>query len=165
MIILGHIYASDGDMVQARKMVEEAFTIARQVEARFMFANLLVLLGDIAARDTDWETAGALYRQALQHTTAAANQTSMGHAVLKYAALLSARGEHRGAVRLLGALSRIGRAFDRGLSREVGALVVNEQTVMDAARVALGDSGFADAWAEGESMTIAQASAEILEAC
>ena len=41
---------------------------------------------------------------------------------------------------------------------------MNEQTVMDAARVALGDGGFADAWAEGESMTIAHASAEILEA-
>jgi hypothetical protein len=40
--------------------------------------------------------------------------------------------------------------------------VVNEQTVMDAARVALGERAFADAWAEGESMTIAQASAEIL---
>src|SRR5262252_8455551 len=31
-------------------------------------------------------------RQALQRTSAAANQTSMAHAVLKYAALLSARG-------------------------------------------------------------------------
>jgi predicted ATPase len=164
MIILGHIYASDGSTDQARKIVEQAFTIARQIDARWMFSNLLVLLGDIAARDMDWETAGALYCEALQHTSAAANQTSMGHAVLKYAALLSARGEHRGAVRLLGALSRIGRVFDRGLSREVGALVVNEHTVMDAARVALGDGGFADAWAEGESMTIAQASAEILEA-
>jgi hypothetical protein len=76
---------------------------------------------------------------------------------------LSARDEHRGAIRLLGALSRFGNGFDRGLSREVGALVVNEQTVMDAARAALGDGGFANAWAEGESMTIAQASAEILE--
>jgi len=164
MIILGHIYASEGSTVQARKIVEEALTIARQIDVRFMFAHLLVLLGDIATRDNDWETAGDLYRQALQRTSAAANQTSMGHAVLKYAALLSARGEHRGALRLLGALSRIDRGLDRGLSREVGALVVDEPRIRDAARVALGDGGFADAWAEGESMTVAQASAEILEA-
>jgi hypothetical protein len=50
-----------------------------------------------------------------------------------------------------------------GLSREVGALVVDEQRIKDAALVALGDTGFADAWPEGESMTVAQASAEILE--
>ena len=164
MIILGHIYASEGSTVLARTIVEEAFTIARQIDARFMFANLLVLLGDIAMRDKDWETAGDLYRQALQRTSATANHTSMGHAVLKYAAMLSARGEHRDALRLLGALARIDRGMDRGLSREVGALVIDEQRIKDAARAALGDGGFADAWAEGESMTIAQASAEILEA-
>jgi hypothetical protein len=164
MIILGHIYASEGDSVQARKIVEEAFTIARQIDVRFMFANLLVLLGDIAMRDNDCETAGDMYRQALQRTSAAANATSTGHAVFKYAALLSARGEHRGALRLLGTVSRNDSGLDRGLSREVGALVVDEQRIKDAALLALGDSGFAEAWAEGESITLAQASAEILEA-
>ena len=163
MIILGHIYASEGSMVLAREIVEDALTIAQEIEVRFMFANLILLLGDIAMRDDDWETAGDLYRQALQRTSAAANQTSMCHAVLKYAALLSARGEHRGALRLLGALSRVDSGMDRGLSREVGALVVDEQAIKDAARAALGDGGCADAWAEGESMTVAQASAEILE--
>jgi tetratricopeptide (TPR) repeat protein len=164
MIILGHITASEGSTVQARRIVEEALSIARQLEVRFMFANLLVLLGDIAMRDNDWETAGDLYRQALQRTSAAANQTSMAHAVLKYAALLSARGEHRGALRLLGALSRIDSGMDRGLSREVGALVVDEQSIKDAALIALGDGEFADAWTAAELITLAQASAEILEA-
>ena len=32
----------------------------------------------------------------------------------------------------------------------------------DAARVALGEREFADAWAQGEAMTLAQASADIL---
>ena len=54
--------------------------------------------------------------------------------------------------------------MDRGLSREVGAVVVDVPRIKDAARLALGEGGFADAWAEGESMTLAQASAEILEA-
>jgi hypothetical protein len=51
-----------------------------------------------------------------------------------------------------------------GLSRDVGAVVVDEQTIKDDARAALGDGGYAGAWAEGESMTLAQASAEILAA-
>ena len=111
-LILGHIYADEGSTQQARTIVEEAFAIARQIDARWLFPNLLVQLGDIAAREMDLEAASALYCEALQHTSAAANQTSMGHAVLKYAALLSARGEHRGAVRLLAALSRVGRVFE-----------------------------------------------------
>jgi hypothetical protein len=55
-------------------------------------------------------------------------------------------------------------AVDRLHAVTQRALVVNEQSIMDAACVALGDGGFSDAWAEGESMTIAQASAEILRA-
>ena len=70
--------------------------------------------------------------------------------------LLSARGEHRGALRLLGARSRV--YSGRGLSREVGALVVDDQTIKVVARAALGDAGCADAWVEGESMTVARAS-------
>ena len=85
------------------------------------------------------------------------------HAVFKYAALLSARGEYRGALRLLGAVSRNDSGTDRGLSL-LGALVVDERRIKEAARVALGEGGFAEAWAEGESITLAQASAEILEA-
>ena len=50
-----------------------------------------------------------------------------------------------------------------GLSREVGALVVDDQTIKGAARAALGDGGCADAWVEGESMTVARASAGLLE--
>lgn len=84
--------------------------------------------------------------------------------LFKYAALLSARGEQRGAVRLLGAASRNDSGMDRGLSREVRALVVDEQRIKDAARLALGDGEFAEAWAEGESITLAQASTEILQA-
>jgi hypothetical protein len=42
-------------------------------------------------------------------------------------------------------------------------VLVDEQRIKDAALLALGDGGFAEAWAEGESITLAQASAEILE--
>ena len=67
------------------------------------------------------------------------------------------------ALRLLRARSRVYSGMDRGLSREVGALVLDDQTIKGAARAALGDGGCADAWAEGESMTVARASAGILE--
>ncbi len=86
----------------------------------------------------------------------------MAHTVLKFAWLRSAQDEHHNAVRLLGALSRINHRFDRGLSPEIGALVVDEQAIVQASRAALGDSEFANAWAEGESLTLEQVSVEIL---
>jgi len=164
MRILGHIYASEGNTLRARGIVEEALVIARQIGPGFQISFLLVLLGDIATRDHDWERAADVYRQALQRATTAAAQASMALAVRHSAALLGARGEHRRALRLLGALARRPDLhFDRDLPREVSVLVVDEQRIMDAARAALGDRAYADAWAQGEAMTLAQVSAEILE--
>jgi hypothetical protein len=53
--------------------------------------------------------------------------------------------------------------FDRGLSREVGALVVDEHSIMHAARTALVEMAYVDAWAEGESLTLADVSVQILD--
>jgi hypothetical protein len=86
----------------------------------------------------------------------------MAHTVLELAWLRTTRGEYHQATRLLSALSRINDRIDRGLSREVGALVVAERGIIQAARKALGDREFAAAWAEGESLTLEQVCAEIL---
>lgn len=163
-IILGHVLASEGNIGQAREIVDSALTTARRIDARFLIPHLLVLLGDVATCDTNWEAADDLYGQALQLSVAAASQGRMAHTVLKFAWLRSAQSEHYQAARLLGALSRIGYRIDRGLSREVGALVVNEQGVIEATQRALGEREFAAAWAEGESLTLEQVSAELLAA-
>ena len=92
----------------------------------------------------------------------AASKVRLGHTLLKFAWLRNAQGAHQDAVRLLGALSRIDYRMARGLSREVGALVVDEQDIIGATRAALGESEFAAAWAEGESLTLERVSAEIL---
>ena len=73
-------------------------------------------------------------------------------------------GEHRRALRLLGVLARRpDLRFDRDLPREVSALVVEEQDIISAARAALGERAYAEAWAEGETATLAQVSQEILD--
>jgi hypothetical protein len=41
---------------------------------------------------------------------------------------------------------------------------VDEQGIIEATRAALGDRELADAWAEGESLTLEQVSAELLGA-
>lgn len=116
MTILAHIYASEGNIVLAREILHEAPMIARQIDMRFLMSSPLVLLGDIAARESDWDTAGALYRQTLDRARNVVAQTSMAQAVRHFAALLGARGDHRRALRLLAATGSIGGDSCRGLS-------------------------------------------------
>ena len=162
MLILGHIVASEGNIVRAREITEDALEIARRNDARDFINGLLVLLGDIAARDGDWEAADNQYRQALQFSIGGGSRVRLAHAILKFAWLRSAQGEHQQAVGFLGALSRVDYRMARGLAREVGALVVDEQAVIAAARAALSDRAFAAAWAAGEALMLEQVSAEIL---
>jgi predicted ATPase/DNA-binding XRE family transcriptional regulator len=161
-IILGHMLAGEGNTARAREVVDGAVAIARRIDARDLMPHLLVLLGDVATREADWEAADDLYGKALRLSSAAASRGRMAHTVLKFACLRSAQDEHQDAVRLLGALSRVDHRFDRGLSPEIGALVVDEQAIIEASRAALGDREFANAWAEGESLTLEQVSSEIL---
>jgi len=163
MNILGHIFASEGNTVRAREIVDGALVIARRIDARDLILYLLVLLGDIEARDNNWQAADDRYRQALQLSIAAAFKDRIAHTLLKFAWLRSAQGEYQRAARILGALSRIEHGLDRGLARNVGALVVDEQDIIEATRIALGDHEFADAWTEGELLTLEQVSSEILE--
>ncbi len=164
MIILGHIVASEGNTMRAREIAESALAIARRIDSRDYMPQLLVLLGDVAARENDWEGADNQYRQALQISIVTASKVRLAHTILKIAWLRSAQGEHQHAVRLLGALSRVDYRMARGLARDVGALVVDEQGIVEASGAALGDREFAAAWAEGESLTLEQVSAAILAA-
>ncbi len=159
MAILARIYAATGAAPQARRIIDEGLTAARQNEMHTWIALLLTLSGDVAARQRDWDTAGDLYRQALRLLTASAARANVAYPVRRYAALLGARGEHRRALRLLSAVATV----DDAIWGDRSTLEIDMEAVMNAARSALGDRGFADAWAEGESMTLAQASAEILE--
>jgi hypothetical protein len=82
----------------------------------------------------------------------------MAHALRHYAAMCAARGDPRGAVRIFGTTSLV-HDFK---SWSMFNLLVAEDDVTAAARQALGEDDFAVAWAEGQSSTVEQATADIL---
>jgi hypothetical protein len=78
-------------------------------------------------------------------------------ALRHYAAMCAARGDARGAACIFGATSSVDE-FPLPMFSLLGA----EGEVVAGARVALGQDEFNTAWAEGQSMTLVQVTAEIL---
>jgi len=120
--------------------------------------NLLLTLGDIASAEREWERAADWYRQALSAANLLAARGVIARVLRHYAAMCVARGNSRGAVRIFGATSSI-HEFPASVMIDLPAA---EDDFISAARQALGDDEFAAVWAEGQSITLEQATAEIL---
>jgi hypothetical protein len=76
------------------------------------------------------------------------------YALERYAAVCAARGQYRRTARLFGAASAMPRAEEAVLMVASSAGAEKDRA---AARLALGETAFAAAWAEGEAMTPEQA--------
>jgi predicted ATPase/DNA-binding XRE family transcriptional regulator len=159
MVMLARLHMSTGAIPQARRLVEDALAIVRQQRLHAWFTSmLLVLSGDISVLQGDWHAAGEWYREALRSLIGPVAQASMAHPVRRYATVLSARGEHRRAVRLLATVASVTEA----MWGDQSMLSFEVEGVLNSAREALGEADFAQAWTRGESITLAQATAEIL---
>jgi tetratricopeptide (TPR) repeat protein len=154
--LLSRICVLEGDAPQARRMIEQGVTYARQFRMHAAMALMIALQGNIAMRESDWGTAEDLYREAIQ-VLSVASRDAAAEVVRHYAAMLGKRGDHRRAVRFLAAAANVGDAVARGWM-----VTIDPEEVKQAARSALGEPAFAEAWAEGQSMTLAQAAAELM---
>ena len=72
----------------------------------FEIPNLLITLGDLASAEQDWDKADDLYREGLSGASLMGTR-DVAHALRDYAAICGARGDHRRAVRILGATSAV----------------------------------------------------------
>ncbi len=154
---LARLYLMRGDLAGARRTVDEALALAGQDLRLPIHTDLLITLGDLASADQDWDGAGDWYRQALSAASLVATRGIIAHALRHYAAMCGMCGALRLAVRIFGATSPI-----HGFSATMFDLAAAEDHVLVAARRALGEDEFAVAWAEGQSITLEQATAEVL---
>ena len=104
---LGRLYWQRGDTARARGKLDEALALARQIDMKFAMPALLVTLGDLARVEGDLDAAEDWYRQGLRAARRMATAVSMAHALRHYAAILGARRDHRGVVRVLGATASV----------------------------------------------------------
>jgi tetratricopeptide (TPR) repeat protein len=158
MWTLGRLYRVQGDLARARGRINEALTLARAIDMKSLVPGLLVTLGDLALADRDWHAAADWYRQGLQAAHLLATPGTMAHGLRHCAALRYARGDYRGAVRIFGAASSIHDTV--GVALVAGS--ATESDLLAATRRALGKDEFAAAWAEGLSLTVEDAIADVL---
>jgi predicted ATPase len=148
-----------GELSRARTLLDEALTLTRQADNRTEIYDALLWRGDLAAAEQDWAGAIDRYRQVLPLVLDVARGLAP-YALERYAAVCAAQGEYGRAARLLGAAS-IAPRYDFPVLLFYGSAVREEQVA--AARLALGESEFSAAWAEGQAMTLEQAVAYALE--
>jgi tetratricopeptide (TPR) repeat protein len=155
---LGWVHQRRGELARARNALDECLALARRSDIATVTGIALLLLGDLAAIEKDLETAIDLYRQVLRGVLDVHGGLA-AYVLYRYATVSSALGEHRRAARLFGATATVPPTestflmFDRAAGAEENVAAV---------RMALGERGFAAAWAEGRAMTLEEAVADAL---
>jgi predicted ATPase len=151
---LGSVIARQGDYATARSLHEEGLAICQQLGVKDGIAQSLKGLADVAHLGGDYALAVSLYRQSLAMWLELGEKPEFLHPLEHVAGVLMARGQHERAVRLWGAA--------QGLRNTISVPRPPYETdryerQISAARVVLGEEGFAVFWAQGQAMGTDQA--------
>lgn len=156
---LGIVAHALGDFDQAARLYEESRSIQLELGDRPGLAVSLLHLGIVALHQGLDAQAARLFRESIGLFQALHNSVGIVECLHELAAGAAARGQWERAVKLW--------AATRALRESAGApslpADLAEQEQKEAARRALGEEGFAAAWAAGEAMSLEAAVACALE--
>jgi non-specific serine/threonine protein kinase len=141
------------EFARARQHLEETLVLARRSDVRWPVLVAHLGLGDLAAAEQDLVGALNRYRPALRMLI----HEERGHAAYaldRCAMVCAARGQYRRAAHLFGAASAMPR-ISASFFLFVGSTGAEKDFA--AAGLALGETEFAAAWADGRAMTPEQA--------
>jgi predicted ATPase/DNA-binding XRE family transcriptional regulator len=157
---LGMLARQQSELPRARSLLDNALAIQRGFDQPRGIGSTLFNLGLVAADEGDYPRAQSLYRESVGLLRQVHDPWMQAFVLEAFASLAVARGDvDRGAV-LSGAAA--------ALRHEIGSSVppAMQPQVDRAVRLAqegLGEGAFAEAWAEGQAMTLEQAVAFALE--
>ena len=152
---LGDLAYAENTLDAAQAAYAEELTIVRELGDRSGIADALVALGRVARSRGDLHSAGAMFGESLAIRQELGHRLAMPMVIDDLAALAAAQGDAERALRLAAAAGvlreAIGSATPRASNRGP-----------DEARKTLGEQASELAWAEGRSMSEAQAVAYAL---
>lgn len=157
---LGYLAFRQGDLVRARSLLEESLTLFREPDDLYLASRAWLILGHVARLEGDHTQARSLYSRAIVTLRELGNCRGIFHLLEAFGHLALAEGQPERAVRLLGAAERLGKTIGTALAPPEQ---VEHERGVAAARTALGESAFAAAWAAGQTMTLEEAIACVLE--
>jgi predicted ATPase/DNA-binding CsgD family transcriptional regulator len=156
--LLGRLTLQQGDVVTAQTLLEQSLTLFREIGNRRGIARSFSQLGDVAAMQQDWARARMLYEESLIEAQAASDKVEIASCLERVAGVVIAGGASLATVLWAAQLWGAAEA-----SRErMGAPLppVERATYKErvaAARNSIGKRIFSAYWAQGRTMTPAQA--------
>jgi len=154
LISLGHIARAQGDFSRAARLFEEALAQIRQIGLTWGVANILNSLALLARDQGDYPRALALYRESLSLHQTFGNKTYIAWVFEGMAAAACVLGQIERAAQLCAAAERLREEMQA--PRPPAEQRLFDQT-LDAARAALGDERFEQAWAIGQQFSLEEA--------
>jgi len=141
-----------GDADRAASLFEESLTRAREVGDLFLESHILSYKGRAELSDGDLVSAEASFVKSLAIVRKLADPFATMWALERFAELAAAKHAHKRAATILGAAAH--------LREEIGLRISpheERERMTAAARAALGDDAFDQAWREGSAMELEEA--------
>ena len=156
---LGDVARDQADSAAARASYEQALTIFRELHDRWGIAGTLADLGTLAREEREYSAAHSLYRESIRIFQELDHKRGIARLLECFACAAAAQGHAERSLRWAGAAA--------ALRRNIGApLTPADQGKLDAsldqARQAIVNTIGARAWLEGWSLTIRNATDEVL---
>jgi predicted ATPase len=153
---LGNAVLAQRDLVSARAYIEEAATINRRLGQPRHVANDLIDLGFIALAENRPDAAASALRESLAMSRVERLAETLLFAIEGLATISLHRGDAVEAVRLLAATTRPKAALGLAPDHYPIGVEARERTLR-AAREQLREAAFAEAWENGEKLSLEEA--------
>ncbi|HEX5415351.1 MAG TPA: hypothetical protein VFZ25_06780 [Chloroflexota bacterium] len=155
---LGELALVEGHVEEAREHFEESLVLFRAAESARGINWILRCLAGLAVLGGDDRRARELHVESLVLARDTGLSNGISATLINLGVLAYRTGDHRRAIRLIAAAARdsLPVPYRRGQGKE-------RESTLASCLGALGEEGFAAAWAEGQAMTLARCVAYALE--
>ena len=158
-VYLAWVALREGDTEAAQRLAEESLDLAQETGSREVVALALALLGRLCLLQGQAALARPYFERSLHIVREVDSPQSVASSLESWAHLAVAEGNSEGAVRLIS----VAAAHRQKLGMPLPPVEQPEQTALrDAARTALGEEAFAEAWEAGSRMSLEEATALVL---
>jgi hypothetical protein len=153
---LGRLAAAEGEMAEARQLLEESATRFQQVRDLNQLNSARSELAHSLRRHGDYESARVLYLETIQDWRQQGHRGAVAHQLECLAFIANAQGQGSRAARLLGAAESLREASH-------SPMIPYERAEYEQSVAALRGQASESDWAEGRALTLDQAVAFALE--
>jgi tetratricopeptide (TPR) repeat protein len=160
LFLLGQLAQMQGDLERGKALLEQSLTLCRQsIGTTWAIVGRMTSLGEVLLAQGDAVQASALFVESLTLCRDSRDKVDIPMAIAGLAGVARSQGHLDRATRLLGAAKAL--SDTSGSYHGLAGSLIMDSTIA-AVRTQLDEATFALMWAQGQKMTLEQATAEAL---